>query len=172
MINKQSLPTSLVHFSIASYLRIHRFNQTLALYPQSQDAILVRRSFGSCHLCFGRKSSIKPIHDTQSCQYWVKIDHQKCSQGQDCCWADLTACQQENGDDESACHTREFMFAECENFGVDCVRFTLQFFSRSSGEMFRQWCWFSIGRWRLLQHQDWRGYWLRLNMQLMLSEDW
>ncbi|PVH68857.1 hypothetical protein DL98DRAFT_522500 [Cadophora sp. DSE1049] len=44
-----------------------------------------------------------------------------CSQGEDCCWADLTACEQENGDDSSACHTRDFIFAQCENFGVECA---------------------------------------------------
>ncbi|KAL2063078.1 hypothetical protein VTL71DRAFT_6150 [Oculimacula yallundae] len=44
-----------------------------------------------------------------------------CSQADDCCWADLTACQQENGESASACHTREFIFAQCENFGVKCA---------------------------------------------------
>ncbi|KAG4428335.1 hypothetical protein IFR05_016181 [Cadophora sp. M221] len=44
-----------------------------------------------------------------------------CSKAEDCCWADLTACQQEKGDDASDCHTRDFVFAQCMNFSVQCA---------------------------------------------------
>ncbi|KAH7323612.1 hypothetical protein BKA65DRAFT_511119 [Rhexocercosporidium sp. MPI-PUGE-AT-0058] len=44
-----------------------------------------------------------------------------CSHGQDCCWADLAACQNENVDDVSTCLTRESVFAQCENLGFECV---------------------------------------------------
>ncbi|CZT42968.1 uncharacterized protein RSE6_02939 [Rhynchosporium secalis] len=41
-----------------------------------------------------------------------------CSQANHCCWADVTACEQESAPD---CHTRDFIFAQCENWGVKCA---------------------------------------------------